>query len=96
MQVAVVDSDDFSAGASGGAQLIFVMNFNQRLKTKLARRRVKRAQFGLLQHRRDQQDTVGAGRARLVKLVGVENEILAQKRQIDRCSAPSANLQVNL
>src|SRR6185437_9190140 len=37
MQVAIVDTDDFGAGASRKAQFAFVMDFNQCLKAKLAR-----------------------------------------------------------
>ena len=83
MQVAIVDADDFGPGTPGGKQLVFVMNFNQCLKPKLTRRRVERSQLGLFQHRGDQQNTIGAGRTRLMKLVGVEDKILAQKREVN-------------
>ena len=83
MQVAIVDPDDFRTGAIGCAQFNLIMNFNQRLKTQLTRRRIKRMQVGFFKHRCNQQDAVGACRARLMKLVDVEDEILAQDRQID-------------
>ena len=68
MQVAVVDPDQFRIDLSRERELVRVMDLNQRRHPQLARERSKRAQFAFLQHRGDQQDTIGAGRARLDKV----------------------------
>ena len=84
MQVAIVDSDQFSADARRESELLGVVNFDERGHFDFARQRRKRTQFALFQHRDNQQDAVGARRARFINLVRMENKILAQQRKIDR------------
>src|SRR6266852_2488434 len=69
MEVAVVDPNEFRAASLRERELCRIMHLDQGGHTKLIRERSERAQIGLGDHRGDQQNTVGAGRARLVYLV---------------------------
>src|SRR6266851_8874035 len=84
MKVAVVDPDEFRAASLRERELCRIMHLDQRRHTKLMRKRGERAQISLGGHGGDQQNTVGAGRARLVYLVRVEDKVLAQQRDVDR------------
>src|SRR6266849_3339266 len=84
MKVAVVDPDEFRATSLRERELCRIMHLDERRHTKLMRKRCERAQISLGGHGGDQQNTVGAGRARLVYLVRVEDKVLAQQRDVDR------------
>src|SRR6266851_7605692 len=83
MKVAVVDPDEFRAASLRERELCRIMHLDQRRHTKLMRKRGERTQISLGDHRGDQQNAVGAGRARLVYLVRVEDKVLAQQRDVD-------------
>ena len=60
------------------------MRFDQHVHAEVQRRRFKLGGLGIRQRRHDQQNTVGAERARFDDLIGLQHEVLAQHRQIDR------------
>ncbi len=84
MQIAIVDTDKLRANLPGERKLGGIVRFDQRRHPKLSRERCERTQLALFQHRGDQQNAIRAGRARFINLVRLENEILAQQRNIHR------------
>ena len=62
-------------------QLVLVMHFDQHIHAELERGVFERARLVVGKAGHDDQDGVGAPGARLVDLVGLEHEILAQRRQ---------------
>ena len=83
-EVAVVDADQAGFQPQSALKLIFLMNFKQDIHPigkggifdGLSRRVVDR--------RHDDEDTIGAQRAGLDDLIGLVDEILAQRRQAGR------------
>ena len=67
------------------------MHLDQHLQAQSAGVLMQRGQLDAVQRRDDQQHCVGAGRARLIQLVGIDDEVLAQRRQQRR---PPRLLQV--
>ena len=82
MQVAVVDAYQPRADFLGERELARIVRLDQRRHPKLTRERRDRSQLPLFQHRGDQQNAIGAGRARFVNLVRLEDEVFAQQRNI--------------
>ena len=80
VQVAVVDADDFRAGVNRRFQLAFVVDFDKALHSERLRRCQQFFQQRRLQDGDDEQDAVGSGGTRLIDLVGVKDEVLAQHR----------------
>ncbi len=80
-QVAVVDADHRRRHLQRALQFVDVMHFHQHVHAQRQRQLGQRGQLGIVQRGDDQQDAVGAQHARLVHLVGVDDEILAQHRQ---------------
>ncbi len=60
-----------------------VVHLDQHVHVQVARQRFQLARLGVGQRGHDQQDAVGAHRAAFVDLPGIEDEVLAQHRQID-------------
>ena len=64
-------------------ELASVVHLDQHVHVQRAGQRLQLARLGVGQRRHDQQDAVGAHRAALEHLPGIEDEILAQHRQVD-------------
>ena len=79
-EIPVVDADDARIERQGLVQLRPVMHFDQHIEADVPRQPVEVGELGGLQCRDDQQQAVGAKRTRLVDLVLVDDEILAQNR----------------
>ena len=88
-QVAVVDADQRRLQPQRAVQLGAVVHFDQHRHAERLRRGLEVGQLRVVEDRRDQQDAVGADRARLVDLVGVDDEVLAQHRQLAGTRAPA-------
>ena len=80
-QVAVVDPDQPGAERRGALELGLVVNLDQRREPEPRAVSCSRSSSALVERGHDQQDRVGARRQRLVELVGVDDEVLAQDRQ---------------
>ena len=59
-----------------------VVDLDQHVEVERARLAVQVGEVVVVERGDDQQDRVGAGRRRLVELVGVDDEVLAQDRQV--------------
>ena len=59
-----------------------VVHFHQHVHAQLGRERGQLARLAVVERRHDQQDAIGAQRPALDHLVGVEDEVLAQYRQL--------------
>ena len=82
VEVAVVDPDHVGVGLQRPLQLTLVVDLDQAVEVEAARLLVERAQLGVVERADDQQHRVGAVDRRLVELVGVDDEVLAQDRQV--------------
>ena len=81
-QIAVVDADQLRAQFQRPLQLCLVMHFDRAHPCQARTRPSSSARASLVgKAGHDDQDGVGAPGARLVDLVGLEHEILAQRRQ---------------
>ena len=68
-------------GLERDAQLLGVVRLDQHVEAQRARVLTQRLQLLGSERRDDQQDRVGTGGSRLVQLVGIDDEVLAQQRQ---------------
>ena len=81
-EVAVVDADDLGVDAPARARArSSSWTSTSTSRSSAARLAVQRAEVACVERGDDQQHRVGAGRRRLVHLVGVDDEVLAQDRQ---------------
>ena len=83
-QVAVVDAEQRRLELERALQLGRVVHLDQHGHVQAARDRLELGHLRVVQAGRDQQDAVGAHGPRLVDLVGVDHEVLAQHRQVAR------------
>jgi hypothetical protein len=83
-QVARVDPDDPRTGGQRPVRLVLGVHLDQRGHPQRLDPFQQPDQGVLLQGGHDQQDQVGAVRARLVHLVAGHHEVLAQQRHLDR------------
>ena len=83
LQVAGVDPDQLGAQRHGPLGLGLVVHLDQHGHAELAGLVVERPQRGVVERGHDQQHQVGAGRAGLEHLVGIDQEVLAQQRYVD-------------
>ena len=81
VEVAVVDPDHLGVGLQRPLQLALVVDLDQAVEVERARLVVERAQVLVVEGADDQQHRVGAVHRRLVELVGVDDEVLADDRQ---------------
>src|SRR5690606_26350042 len=72
-----------------------IVNLHQDVETELSRLRVQVAKLGIRQNADDQQDRVGSSGTRLQDLHRIDDEILAQKGQLDRLTHASQRLQTS-
>ena len=91
MQVAVVHAHDLRANCQRAIQLGFVVHFDQRLHAKRVGQRQQLGHARVVERGDDQQQRVGAIGARLVHLVGVDNEIFSQQRHRQLLAQVRAN-----
>ena len=83
VEVAVVDADHGRARGERALELLGRVHLDQRRHVHLAPERHQLADDLGTQDRRDQEKRVGTGRARLVDLVRLEEEVLAEQRHGD-------------
>ena len=83
VQVAGVDPDDTGSGLQRAVGLLLGVHLDQRRHAQRLDPVEQRAQDVLLQRRDDEQHEVRAVRPRLVHLVGADDEVLAQDRDVD-------------
>ena len=81
-QVAVVDADQRRAQLQRRGQLVAVMHFHQHVQAQFQRAGFQFRHQAVVERRDDQQDRIGAHRARFVDLVHVDHEVLAQHRNL--------------
>ena len=79
-QIAIVDADDGCAGVEGFSKFRFIVNLNQRVELQISGELDEFLQFARLQHRDDQQNRARPGRACLINLERIEDEVLAENR----------------
>ena len=90
-QVAVVDADHVGVELERDLELALVVDLDEHVEVERARlARAGASSSSRLERGDDQQDRVGAGGRRLVELVGVDDEVLAQDRQVASPRAPRA------
>ncbi|MCY1379278.1 hypothetical protein D9M69_669830 [compost metagenome] len=80
-QVAVVDAHQRHGHLQGTLQFVDVVHFHQHIHAQLHGQAGQVDQLPVVQCRHDQQDAVGTQYARLVHLIGVDREVLAQHGQ---------------
>ncbi len=80
-QVAVVDADQPRLQLQGALQFILLMNFDQNIHPIGKRRTFDLGGGPVIDRRHDDQDAVGAQRPRFDHLIGLVDEVLAQRRQ---------------
>src|SRR3569623_2089342 len=80
-QIAVVDAEQRRAPPQGADKLFLIVNFEQHVHSEIERRVFDVARRCVIQRGHDDQDAIGAMRARFHHLIGVVHEILAQHRQ---------------
>ena len=83
-QVAVVEPDQARLGRERGAQLPFVVGFDERFETELPGETHEPRQLPRSQEGGEEQDHVGTGGSQDRKLALVDDEFLRQDRQCDR------------
>ncbi len=88
-QVAVVDAEQARRHRQRTLEFVEVVHLDQHVHAEFAGDEGELRQLHVIQRRGDQQHAVGAERARLVHLVRIDDEILAQHRQARRPRAPA-------
>src|SRR5215218_3596442 len=83
-QVAVVEAEHVGLDVQGDLQLALVVDLDQRVEIEVAGLAQQVIEVVGVERRDDQQDRVGAHGRGLVELVGVDDEVLAQDRQLGR------------
>ena len=83
-EVAVVDADHLGVDVQGDLELVLVVDLDEHVQVERAGVAMEREQRVGLDRGDDQQDRVGAGGRRLVELVRLDDEVLAQHRQVRR------------
>ena len=82
-KVPIVDTDEWSSGCQDGGKIVRIIKFNQCDHAKLLRKIRKMGKLGGCEDFGNEKDRVRARCARLVNLVGVENEFFPEKRRVD-------------
>ena len=82
VQVAVVDAEQARAQAQRALQFLGVVDLHQDVESGLQRARFQLGHRAVFKRGSDQQDAVGSDRSRLEYLPFVDDEILAQDRQV--------------
>ena len=80
-EVAVVDADERRGEPQRALELRLVVHLDEHVHAERERRLLERLRLVVGDRRHDDQDAVGAPGARLEDLVGLEHEILAERRQ---------------
>ena len=96
MQVAVVDADQLGVEIHRPLQLFLGMYFHQHIAASLLGGVVELVHLFIRQGRRDQQNGVGPHGPGLEDLPGVDHEVLAQHRQIDRVTCCTQVMLITL
>src|SRR5450830_1360786 len=88
-QVAIVDADETRAQPERARKLLLVVHFHQHVHAIGEGRILDRLRRRIVNRRHDDQDAIGAERARFHHLIGLVDEILAQSGQrggVARCA----------
>ena len=83
-EIAVVDADHLGLDLQRALELLLVVDLDEHVEVERPCLAVQREQRLGLERRDDQQHRVGAGGGGLVELVGVDDEVLAQHREVGR------------
>ena len=81
-QVAVVDAEDVGLDVERHLQLALAVDLHERVEVERPRLAQQLEEVVGIERGDDQQDRVGPRGRRLVELVGVDDEVLAQHRQV--------------
>ena len=81
LEVAVVDAEQGRREGEGGLDLRRIVHLDQHVHAEVPRERVELGERARVERGDDEQDAVRAERARLEHLPGVDDEVLAQRRQ---------------
>ena len=81
-QIPVVDADQAAIERYRAVEFIAVVDFDEHIEADFGGAIGKLAQLRIGQRRHDEQDAVGAREPRFENLVAVDDEILAQQRQL--------------
>ena len=84
LEVAVVDADEPGVEPKCAVELRRIMHFGEHVHAEIMRGSCKLTRRGVVNRRHDDQDAVGAQRPRLEHLIGIDHEVLAQRRQARR------------
>ena len=82
-ETAVVDSDEIGTDGQGPLELRLVVDLDQRVETEPFGVLAQSREILVGERRHDEQHRVGPSDPRLVELIGVDHEVLAQQRQLD-------------
>ncbi len=82
MQVSIVDTYQIETCRQGYIQLGFIVNFNKHIKGKVCGALRQLFQAHRVQGRYNQQDTISPDGASFCHLIGVNDEVLANNRQV--------------
>ena len=85
-QITVVDPDQPGRQGKCAIHLVGIMHLNQRIHTQVVRQLQQFQQHPVRERSNDQQNAIGTQCPRLVHLVGIDQEILAQYRQTAGCT----------
>ena len=85
-EITVIYPNQLGAKAERPRHLRSIVHLDQDIHAEIEGEGFQLRRFRVLERGHDQQDAIGADRARLEHLVGVEHEILAQCRQPDRAA----------
>src|SRR6266480_4000403 len=83
-QIAVVDPDKSRLERQRSGKFVFIVNLDKNVQAKIMRRAGQAARLSAGDAGHDDQNAIGAIRAGLVHLVGVEQKVLAETWQM-RC-----------
>src|SRR3569832_62534 len=81
-EIAVVHADERCRERQGALELIGIVHLHQYCHAALGGELRELVHARVVERRDDEQDAVRADCARLVHLIGIDNEILAQRRQL--------------
>jgi arabinofuranan 3-O-arabinosyltransferase len=82
-QVAIVDADQPGAALQDARQLLGVVKLDERIHAQRASLGKQSRQVAIAEDLGNQEDCIGAGHAGLQELIAIEDEVLAEDRQVD-------------
>jgi len=95
-QIAVVDADDGRTAIEDARQLIGIMQFDEHIQTEGHRFAMEFREFAPRQNLRDEQHSIGPGRAGFEELVPLQDELLPQDGDAHRRAGRTQVIEVAL